>query len=157
MATNDNEPRDLEIADVRRDIAELSRDLQANMKELVGISDVGDLVKHMKNTLWPTLEATIDRLGELADIVDVNEEAMIEMASEESDVLTQETGTKIAQALVIGSAIAAALEARITPADGPEIAEHVADYKKLAEELLETVNDITIVTADNEEEDDDDE
>lgn len=145
--------QEIDTESVLRDIRELKTDVQQNMQSLVGITDMGDLTKHLKDFLWPTLEAIVDRVSDVADIVNVNEDAMLELAEGEGDQLTPETSKSILAVLVVASAITQALEQRITPADPAELTEKIATFKRELAAVIELVNDATLESDDDTEDD----
>lgn len=152
MPSQDLEP---DTERVLADIGELKNDVEVNIQTLTGIADIGDLTKHLKETLWPTLESIVDRLSDLASVVDTNEEALLELAEDRGDSLTPETSKDVLGVLVVAAYIAEALGQRITPADPPELKKKLADFQRDLARVTELVQDATL-DADDADEDEDD-
>lgn len=148
-----NTDQEIDTQRVLSDIRELKEDVAQNMRTLVGIVDIGDMLKHLRETLWPTIESLIDRISDLADIVDVNEDAMLELANEQGDQLTPETAKEVLTIFVLASAITEALKQRLTPADPPELAEKIATFEKELARVTELVED-SVLDSDDDDEDD---
>lgn len=124
---------------------ELRKDLAANVKTMVGITEVSDLVAHLRHTLWPFLEAVVDEMVDL-------EEGLLELAEEHGDMLTTETAGIFANVILISVKLADALKDRLR-ADELDLGQQIDAFKVLCDEATTTLADITVTEMDDEEED----
>lgn len=118
-------------------IETLQADLAANIaeaKKLSALSTNDEIVRHLKEVLWPTLEAITEEISELDGCVG-------DMVNNAEDILQPETGA-IMSAVVAGAVtVAAALKARLGP-DETQLAKVVSELVKNckhAEEILEEI------------------
>lgn len=121
-----------EVSPLVRDARQLVSDVQQGAKDIVGITDIGDLTKHLKDTLWPTLEALAELTETTANEIDELDGAVIELAEGDGEMLTPETAGVFANLLLSGKDIAAELEKRLTANEGPMKAKVAAFYKLIA-------------------------
>lgn len=142
----------MSIDDLKNDLGELKKDLALNIRDTDGITDVGDVTRHLKNTLWPFLEAVVARIDETVAELDDLDGAVVELASEEGDMLSQETAGVFANAFMMAEKLADALKARLRP-DEAELSSELDQFKVLLARCMETLNDV--VAGDDSEDDDD--
>lgn len=138
----------------------LKADLTANMRDLASLTAMAspeEIVNHLKNSLWPFLEALTEELGEVDDCV----ADMIEGAD---DILQPETAEVFSAIIAGGIACAAALRARITRESDPALSKVVDEFEKNLKDGEAILREIVIDTGeplgdedDDAEEDDDDE
>jgi len=140
------------IDELQNEIEDLSKDLNLNIRDLVGIGDVGDVTKHLKETLWPFLQSLVEKMG--AIVVELNDvdEAVLELAEEEGDLLTPTTAGVFANIFLIGDKLADALKARLTPAE-TELAQQIDAFKVLLVSANETLAEIIVGEPEDDDED----
>ena len=100
-----------------RDANQLLTDVRDGAKTLTGITTIGDVVDHLTNTLWPTIEAAAELLVAHANETEEMAGSIDELIEEAGDLLTPETAGVFANVFIQGREIAAELEKRLTPAD----------------------------------------
>jgi hypothetical protein len=142
-----------EVSPLVRDARQLQMDVIEGAKTLRGITDVGDLVKHLTDTLWPTLEALADQA--VANAVDNDEldNAVIELAEGEGEMLTPETAGIFANMILSAREIADELEKRLLANDTP-IKAKVKAFRALLDAGEAQLEELTVGDGDD---DDDDE
>lgn len=119
-----------EVSPLVRDARQLLADVREGAKTLIGVTDVGDLKKHLEDTLWPTLEALAELHETTANEIDEIDNAVVELAEGDGEMLTPETAGLFANLILSGKDIAAELEKRLTANEGPMKAK-VAAFLKL--------------------------
>jgi len=131
--------------------------LKADLKESVAsvkkldpaTTTSGDIVRLMKDTVFPTFEAIVEEMDEIdqcvADIVDGSE-----------DILTHETGAKLAAGFLSAAVLVDELEKRA--AGDAKLVQAIKEWRALAAECNEIITEVTLddVEPDDEDEDDDD-
>lgn len=140
---------------LKKDLAELGADVKLNAATVASIQTVEDMKAHLADTLWPTFEAIVDRMKETVDEVDDLDAAVIELAADEGDMLSEETGGVFANVLLMSASMATALEARLTPADG-ELKTQLAQYRALLEQAGALLTEITVPEGEDDDEEDED-
>ena len=109
------------------------------------------LVRHLKDTLWPFLESVVDEVAEI-------DECVADVISGAEDILQPETAEIFAAIIAGAVACAATLKSRIDPAAEPQIYKMIAELEKNCKTGESLMAEIVIDTGDDEaEEDDDDE
>ncbi len=108
-----------EMSPLVRDARQLQADVAAGAATLKGITDVGDIVNHLRDTLWPTLEALADQAVANANDNDELDNAVIELAEGEGEMLTPETAGIFANMILSARDIADELEKRLLANDAP--------------------------------------
>lgn len=127
----------------------LLNDIRDASKSIVGITDIGDLTKHLKDELWPTLEAIGEQLVANADDNEDLDNAVLELAEGEGEMLTAETAGVFANVFLQGEDIAAELEKRLGANDGA-LRIKIAAFKKLVSSAQDTLAELTVGDADDE-------
>lgn len=130
-------------------IETLKEDLKLNLAEVAALDpavDTPTLVAHLKNTLWPTLEAIVDELAEVDDCV-------ADLVSGE-DILQEDTATVFAAVLAGAATVAAALKVRITREAEPQLYKVLTELEGNIAAANEIMEDI-VVGADADDEEDD--
>lgn len=115
----------------------LQADLAANIaetKKLSALSTSDEIVRHLKDVLWPTLEAITEELAELDGCVG-------DMVNNAEDILQPETGAVFSAVVAGGVTVAAALKARLGPDEGQlsKVCDELIKNCKNAEEILEEI------------------
>lgn len=147
---------DNSIEQLRTSLRELRNDLALNTKSVKGVTDAGDLSRHLQESVWPFFEAVIDAIDLHVDATDEIEDGLLELASEEADLITPDTGTKLLNVFVIATAVAEALEQRLT-ADEGDLKGRLADFKKALVEIKDIVTDSIVGDPEGDDEQGDDE
>ncbi len=130
----------------------LQADIKANVVELAklsALSSVSEVVNHLKDALWPTLEALVEEVTEIDDCV-------AESVSGMAELLHPESGAVLSAVVTGAVAVAAQLKARITAESEPQLYKVIAELEKnckLANDILEEI----VLEEDDEEDDEDDE
>ena len=130
----------------------LESDLKANIaeaKKLSALSSISDLVDHLKNILWPTIEAVVEELGEVDDVVG-------EMVSNAEDILQPETGAVLAAVVSGAAAVATALKLRITREAEPDLYRVIDELEKNCKEATAILKDVVLEEPIDDDEGDDD-
>lgn len=135
----------------------LREDLVTNLaqaKEILGnpLVSTQELATHLLNTMWPTLENIVDEMDEL-------DEGLYSVLNGEQDILQLETGKAFMTFLVSATQLVAALRGRINRDDPQRLAllQAIATFDKLALEVKETLELITVSDEDDDEDAEDDE
>lgn len=142
-------------------IETLQEDLKANMsaaREMNAISSVDDVVKHLKNTLWPFMESMVEQMEDLDGCVE-------DLLNHAEDILQPETGAQFLATINGGLGLMGELKKRLGPGDDPNITAAIAEFEKNANEMIGTLTEITIPVddegddedGDGDDDDDDDE
>lgn len=130
----------------------LKEDLKQNLATLTTmneLSSVGDVVNHLKNTLWPTLESIVDELAEVDDCV-------ADMVNNAEDILQPETAEVFAAVLAASAVVAAALKPMLDPAKDADMINLVAELERNIKKANAIMQEIVIDDVDPEYDDDDD-
>lgn len=141
-----------EVSPLVRDARQLVEDVRQGAKDIVGITDIGDLTKHLRETLWPTLEALAEINETTANEIDELDGAVIELAEGDGEMLTAETAGVFATLLLNAKEITAELEKRLTANEGPMKAK-VAAFYKLIEACEAQLDELTVVADDDDDDD----
>lgn len=139
-----------EVTPLVRDAQQLLSDLQAGAKTLVGITDVGDLVTHLKDQMWPALEALAEQALANANDNDELENSVLEIAEGEGEMLTPETAGMFANLLLSAEEIVAELEKRLGAGDN-EWKLKCKGFKILLKTANEAVAELTVGELDDQE------
>lgn len=131
----------------------LKNDLKLNMAELAQLDEnlatPKDVVRHLKGSLWPTLDAIVEELDEVdscvADIVDGIDE-----------ILTPESAGVFSAVIAGCSTVLAALESRVTRAQEPELFKVIDELKKNMNRGTEILADVVVGESEDDYEDDED-
>lgn len=126
---------------------ELRNDLKANMAALVKITP-GETRDHLKETLWPFLEA-------LVDVVDEIDDAVAELVDQQEDYLQPETAGVFAA--VIQSSLQLAAELKKRAGTDLNVVKAIGLHEQLCEQAMTVLGEITMIPSDHDEDDDDDE
>lgn len=134
--------------------------LKADLKESVAsvkkldpvTTSAADIVRLMKDTVFPTFEAIVEEMDEIdqcvADIVDGSE-----------DILTQETGQKLAAGFLSAAVLVDELEKRA--AGDTKLVQAIKEWRALASECNQIIAEVTLDEPDDDDvepdDDDDDE
>lgn len=108
-----------------------------------------DIVRHLKDTLWPTIEATIDEIDE----IDGSVEELTNTLDGESEYLSEGTGAVFAGIIAAGLAIAGEVEKLAIP---EPMKQAIAEFRTLCRRGAETLEEIVIPDADEPGDGDDD-
>lgn len=130
----------------------LKEDLKQNLATLTTmneLSSVGDVVNHLKNTLWPTLESIVDELAEVDDCV-------ADMVNNAEDILQPETAEVFAAVLAASAVVAAALKPMLDPDKDADMINLVAELERNIKKANAIMQEIVIDDVDPEYDDDDD-
>jgi threonine dehydratase len=131
-------------------IESLKADLSANLQTLVALdpatATAGDLVKHLKETLWPFLESVVDETAEVDDCV-------ADLISGAEDIMQPETAEVFAAVVAGAVAVAGALRKFITPETEPQLWKVVDELEKNCKSAETIMAEIVIDTGDDEDED----
>lgn len=128
----------------------LRDDLKANMmalKDLNALSSNEDIIKHLKNVLWPYMESMVDQIEDVDGCVE-------DLLNHAEDILQPETGALFLAVITGAVSLANELKARLTPAD-TKLAAAIAELEKNANEATAVLTEITIPVEDDEEDDED--
>jgi hypothetical protein len=138
----------------------LKEDLKLNLAELAKmtpeLTTPAEIVNHLKDTLWPTIEALVDELAEVDDCV-------ADMIQGAEDILQPETAAVFTAIVAASKVVAEGLKTRMAAANenNPPLAKVISELEKnLAEGealLREIVIDDGESFEDDEGEDGDDE
>lgn len=144
-------------------IETLKQDLRENMAQLAtlnGLTSNEDLIKHLRETLWPTLESIVDELEEV-------DECVADLVSGAEDILQPETAQVFAAVIASAAVVAAALKVRIDPQADAKLMHLVTELEANLKNANEIMQEIVIDDGsdldeegddgDEEEDDDDDE
>jgi hypothetical protein len=123
---------------------ELRDDLKANMAGLLKITP-GEIRDHLKETLWPFLEA-------LVDVVDEIDDAVAELVDQQEDYLQSETAAVFAA--LVQSSLMIAGELRKRAAGDDRLVKQLDAHEQLCQQAMVTLGEITMVTDDDVEIDD---
>lgn len=134
----------------------LKSDLKSNIGEasrLSALSSIGDVVSHLKDVLWPTLEAVVDELAEV-------DECVGDMVTNSEDILQPETGAVFVGVVAGAIAVAGALKQRITRETEPDLYRMIDELEANCKEANAILKEIVLdepLDDDADEEDEDDE
>ena len=148
MSETQTETPETELAQNAR---ELLANIAAGAKTIVGITDIGDLTKHLRDELWPVLEAIGEQLVANADDNEELDNAVLELAEREGEMLSTETAGVFANIFLGSEEICAELEKRLGPSDGALRAK-IAAHKKLLTAGQEALAEITVGDGDDDQE-----
>lgn len=135
----------MSIEQLRSDMAESAKQLA-----LLGTTTtVAELVAVIQTTLWPTLEAAVEELGEVDSCVE-------DMLHGQEDILQPDTAQLFAALVVAGRGIAAELRLRLK-AHEQDVIKLLDGFEELARAAESEIEEITIPESDDEDDEDDDE
>jgi hypothetical protein len=132
-------------------IENVQADLAANLEEvknLSALSSVGDIVNHLKNTLWPFTENVVRELAEM-------DESLRDMYEGSEDTLQYESGKQLAAVVAGAMSLVADLERRA--ASEPQVLAAIKEWKSAAKGAIELLEEITLPEDEIDEVDDEDE
>ena len=132
-----------EVSELTRDAQQLLSDVREGVKSMVGITDIGDLVKHLQDFVWPTLEAVAEQAVANAEDNEDLGNICEELASEEGEMLTAETAGIFANTLLTAAEIAAELEKRLAPGD-TTWKNKIAAFKLLMKTAEDHLTELTV-------------
>lgn len=121
-------------------VEQLKQDLKDNMgalKEMGAFTTPEELVKHLRNSLWPMLEAFADELEEQDGCIE-------DLLNGSEDILQPETGGKFLACFASATMLVGELAKRLTPSDDPKLRASIAEFNALANDCIGTVQEITI-------------
>lgn len=122
---------------------ELRSDLKANMAGLMKITP-SETRDHLKETLWPFLEA-------LVDVVDEIDDAVAEMVDQQEDYLQAETASVFAALVQSSLMLSDELRKRI---GGDEVmTKRIDAHDQLCQQAMATLGEITMIATDEDDED----
>lgn len=131
----------------------LVADLKANIaeaKKLSALSSLGEVVSHLNDVLWPTLEAVVEEIVEIDACVEEQTSGMAELIHPESG--------EVLSAVVAGAvAVSAALKARITKESEPALYKVIEELEKNCVDANDILEEIVLEEEEEEEDDDDEE
>lgn len=131
----------------------LESDLKANVAEaarLSALSSPGDLADHLKNVLWPTLEAIVEEMADMDGVIG-------DIVTNAEDILQPETGAVLAAVVSGAMAVSTALKLRITRETEPELYQVIDELEKNCKEANEILKDVVLEEPDDPDEEDEDE
>lgn len=124
-------------------LEELRADLRRNMQDANTVID--DQTRgHLKNTLWPFLEAIIDVVEEMDD-------AVAELVDQQEDYLQPETAAVFAA--VIQSSLGLVAELRKRAAGDANIMAAITQHEQICQQALIMLGEVTMVSGDDGEDD----
>jgi hypothetical protein len=119
---------------------EIRADLARNMKAASAVTDPATR-EHLKDTLWPFLEALVDTLDEIDD-------AVAELVDQQEDYLQPETAAVFA-AVVQSSLQLLQQLAPLVPRDNSELLKQIAEHEQLCAHAVEVLGSVTMVADDD--------
>jgi len=125
---------------------ELRADLKRNLAEAARVE--GPSRAHLKDTMWPFMEA-------LVDIVEEMDDAIAELVDQQEDYL--QTDTAAVFAALVQSSLQLAAELRKHAAGDELLAKRIDEHEKLCQQAIATLGEITMIASDDADEEDDDE
>lgn len=135
-------------------IETLKADLKANTDTLFALDPMtttpGDLVKHLRETLWPFLESVVEEAAEI-------DECVADIISGAEDILQPETAEIFAAIITGAIAVAAALKGRINRETDPGLYKVVEELERNCKAGEALMQEIVVDTGEDEEADEDDE
>lgn len=109
------------------------------------------IVEFLRNTMWPTMEAAVDELGQLDECVE-------DIYNASEDILQPETAQLFAALVVAGRVMAAELAKRLTNTAADAEAKAIVDgFLEMASAAERAIQEITVPETDDDEDDEDDE
>lgn len=134
-------------------IETLQEDLRANMsaaRELNAASSVGDLAEHIKNTMWPFMEAVVEQVEELDGCVE-------DLLNQTEDILQPETGAQFVAVVQSALVLMGELKKRLGPGpDDQKVDAAVTEFFGNANDMIAMLQEITVpVVEDGDAEDQD--
>lgn len=123
---------------------ELRDDLRRNAAEARTLTTIEQVIGHLVNTLWPTIEAVLD-------VVDEQDGSIRELVDHEEDYLQPETGALFAA--VVQSSLQLAAELRKRIGGDPLLAKLIVNHEQICAEAIQVIGAITMMPADDEDED----
>lgn len=131
--------------------------LKADLKESLATvkamdpttTTAADLVRHLKDTLWPTIEAVIDEIED----IDGSVEELADTLDGESEYLSEATGAVFAGIIAAGLAIAGEAEKLALP---DPLKQAIGEFRQLCRQGAEKLNEIVIPDPDDVDEGDED-
>lgn len=134
----------MSIEDLQTDFAQNQREIDA----LSALSSVGDVVAHLKNTFWPFVGNVVTEVAEM-------DQALRDMYEQSEDVLQFDTGKQLAG--TIGGAVTLVDELERRAAGDAQLLAAIAEWRKVAKESLDVLEEITLPELEDEGDPDDDE
>lgn len=107
-----------------------------------------DLVRFVKNTLWPTIEAIVEETDEM----DASIGELSDMMDGVADVLNHETGTVFAGIIAGGLTLVGELDKLAIP---PPLKLAIGEFRTLCKQGAEILDEIVLPESDDDDEDDD--
>jgi len=133
-------------------IESLKADLSANVQTLIALqpetTTAADIVKHLKETLWPFLESVVDESAEIDDCV-------ADLISGAEDILQPETAEVFAAVIAGAVAVSDALKKFITREAEPQLYKVVEELEKNCKSAETIMAEIVIDTGDDEDDEGD--
>jgi hypothetical protein len=128
----------------------LRADMRANIGSLSSFgptSTVGELAAHLRNTLWPMLEAMVDEVEEIDDVV-------AGIVSNSEDILQPDTSAMLV-AVISGAMVLVTqqLEKRVNKDAEGKVWAAIKEWRQLAAKSLELLSEITLPEDDGDGED----
>lgn len=130
---------------------DLQSDLASNMeavKNLTALSNISDVVDHLKQTLWPMLEAMVNEHADL-------DAALADLYHNAEDILQYETG-KLFAAVVVGAEFMMTELANRAGNDA-RLLKAIKELREKCKEAKEIIEEITLPEDPDGDEDDEDE
>ena len=131
----------------------LAADLKANIAEaakLSGLSSMEEVTRHLKDVLWPTLEAVVEEMKEIDGCV-------ADMVHGAPEMLHPESGEVFAGVIAGAVAVSAALKQRITREAEPALYKVIDELEANCVEANGILEDIVLEEVDDDDDDDEDE
>jgi len=125
---------------------ELRADLKRNHAEAGRVE--GPSRAHLKDTVWPFLEA-------LVDIVEEMDDAVAELVDQQEDYLQTETAAVFAA--LVQSSLQIAAELRKYAAGDELLTKRIDEHEKLCQQAVATLGEITMIPSDDADEEEADE
>lgn len=119
---------------------QLHKDIKENIKQAMQMGALTtplEIVQHLQNTLWPTLELVAEEMVEQDGCIE-------DLMNNSEDILQPETGAKLMTFITASVVLAGELRRRIGPGDDPKHLKALAEFDALANECTAIVQEITI-------------
>lgn len=137
-----------ETSELVRDAQQLLEDVRAGAATLLGITDVGDLKTHLTETLWPTLEALAEQALKNANDNDDLDNAVIELAEGEGEMLTPETAGLFANIILMARELSEDHEKRLLAGD-TAVRTKIKAFRELLKAAESQIEEITVGSDDD--------
>lgn len=128
----------------------LLADLEANLAEATKLNELAqasDLVKHLKNTLWPFLQTLVEEVTQIDQVVE-------DIVHEADDILQPETAEVFAALIVACRAMVTEFTPRVDRAKEPKIFQGLQILAQLCNKAESTLDEVTVPPEDEEDGDD---